>query len=243
MQLFLQYLCASALRLQKRILMKKNYISNSEESIRMFKSNLLEILSKVHFSVPLFIYIPAIIFFSWQSFRQGTGGWEFIAFFAIGLFVWTITEYVLHRFIFHYYPSSGWGRRIHFIFHGVHHDYPRDKKRLVMPPSASIPLAALFYFLFSLFFPAARLYAFFPGFLLGYLIYDMMHYAMHHYNFKSTIMKKIKQHHMLHHYQDASKGFGVSSSLWDIVSGSGFPKKETGKKTQGADNIKITVAE
>jgi sterol desaturase/sphingolipid hydroxylase (fatty acid hydroxylase superfamily) len=136
----------------------------------------------------------------------------------------------MHRFVFHYYPTSQWGQRIHFIFHGVHHDFPKDKKRLVMPPSASIPLAALFYFIFSLVLAQVNLYAFFPGFLLGYLMYDMMHYAMHHYNFKSGIMKKVKQHHMLHHYQDPTKGFGVSSSLWDEIMRSQFarkPKEET----------------
>lgn len=204
--------------------MKKNYVSNSEESTRMFKSNLFESLSKVHFTVPLFIYIPVIGFFSYKAFNEGIGLAGFVLYFLIGLLVWSATEYTLHRFIFHYHPSSKIGQRIHFIFHGVHHDYPRDKKRLVMPPSASIPLATLFYFLFSLMFSPVRLYAFFPGFLLGYLIYDMLHYAMHHYNFKSGIMKRIKQHHMLHHYQDPNKGYGVSSSLWDIIMGSGFSR-------------------
>ncbi len=203
--------------------MKKNYISNSEESIKLFKSSLFESLSKVHFAVPLFIYIPVIFFFGYKSFANDIGLAEFALFFSIGLAVWTATEYLLHRFIFHYHPTSEFGQRIHFIFHGVHHDYPRDKKRLVMPPSASIPLATLFYFLFSLFLQQKQLYAFFPGFLLGYLVYDMLHYAMHHYNFKSGIMKKIKQHHMLHHYQNPEKGFGVSSSLWDEILRSQFP--------------------
>jgi sterol desaturase/sphingolipid hydroxylase (fatty acid hydroxylase superfamily) len=202
--------------------MKKNYVSNSEESTRMFKSGLFESLSKVHFTVPLFIYIPVIAYFSYRAFASGIGLLNFVLYFLIGLFVWSATEYLLHRFIFHYHPTSKFGQRLHFIFHGVHHDFPRDKKRLVMPPSASIPLAALFYFLFSLVFPSVRLYAFFPGFILGYLIYDMLHYAMHHYNFKSGVMKRIKQHHMLHHYQDPNKGYGVSSSLWDIIMGSGF---------------------
>jgi sterol desaturase/sphingolipid hydroxylase (fatty acid hydroxylase superfamily) len=107
----------------------------------------------------------------------------------------------------------------------VHHDYPKDKKRLVMPPSASIPLAVLFYYLFSLIFTQVHLYAFFPGFLLGYLTYDMMHYAMHHYNSKSGIMKRVKQHHMLHHYQDPNKGFGVSTNLWDEIMRSQFTRK------------------
>ena len=204
--------------------MKKNYVSNSEESIRMFKSSLVESLSKIHFSVPLFIFIPVIIFFSYLALANDIGLTGFALFFLIGLAIWTATEYFLHRFIFHYHPTSAFGQKIHFIFHGVHHDYPRDKKRLVMPPSASIPLATLFYFLFSMFLQQKQLYAFFPGFLLGYLVYDMLHYAMHHYNFKSGLMKRIKQHHMLHHYQNPEKGFGVSSSLWDEILRSQFPK-------------------
>lgn len=207
--------------------MKKNYISNSSESIRMFKSGWMEALSKVHFTVPLYIYVPVIIVFSVLSFRNDIGILPFAGFLFLGLFIWTITEYFLHRYIFHFEPKSKWGLRLHFIFHGVHHDYPKDRMRLVMPPSASIPLAVAFYFLFYFIFPnKAYLYAFFPGFLIGYLIYDMMHYAMHHYNFKSTFWKKIKQHHMLHHYDDSTKGYGVSSALWDIILGSDFPKKK-----------------
>ena len=207
--------------------MKKNYVSNSEESIKLFKSNLFNSLSKVHYTVPLYIFIPAILFIAYKAFSYGISITDFIIYFIGGLIIWTITEYVLHRFVFHYHPTSEFGKKIHFIFHGVHHDYPRDKKRLVMPPSASIPLATLFYFLFSLFLQKQFLFSFFPGFLLGYLVYDMMHYAMHHHNFKHPVLKKIKQHHMLHHYQDASKGYGVSSSLWDVILKSDFEKQPT----------------
>jgi len=193
----------------------------------MFKSSLMESVSKVHFSVPLFIYVPLIGFLIYKSFSQQISVFYFFIYIIGGFFVWTITEYLLHRFIFHYQPTSKLGLRIHFIFHGVHHDYPKDAKRLVMPPSASIPLAILFYFLFSLFFKnTGYLYTFFSGFLAGYLCYDMVHYAIHHYNFKSSIMKRVKQHHMLHHYSDATKGYGVSSSLWDIIFRSGFLKKK-----------------
>jgi len=202
--------------------MKRNYVSNAEDSIRMFRSNIFDSLSKVHFTVPLYIFIPAIAFFSYKALTYRIGLMPFIIYFLAGLVIWTITEYFLHRFIFHYQPSSEWGKKLHFIFHGVHHDYPRDKMRLVMPPTASIPLAAMFYFLFSLVLDQKFLFAFFPGFLLGYLIYDMLHYAMHHHNFKNGILKRIKQHHMLHHYQDPTKGYGVSSSIWDIILKSDF---------------------
>ncbi|HVS94723.1 MAG TPA: sterol desaturase family protein [Mucilaginibacter sp.] len=207
--------------------MKKKYVSNSQESVRMFKSNVLERLSKVHYLVPVFIFVPVILFCIFKAFfMDGMGVLTFFEYFALGLFIWTFTEYVMHRFVFHYAPpDKPWAQRLHFIFHGVHHDYPSDAKRLVLPPSVSIPLATGFYFLFNAILPPHYIFAFFPGFILGYLFYDMTHYAIHHFNFKGSVWKKIKQHHMLHHYQDADKGYGVSSPLWDKVFGSDFIKK------------------
>lgn len=206
--------------------MKKNYVSNSTESVRMFKNDFLESLSKIHFSVPLYIFIPVVIYCTYVAFANHISVGAYIGYFSLGLITWTATEYVLHRFLFHYVPKSKWGLRIHFIFHGVHHDYPKDSKRLVMVPSVSVPLAALFYFLFSLFLAKINLYAFFSGFIVGYLFYDMVHYAIHHANFKNPFWKKIKQHHMLHHYDDPTKGYGVSSALWDKILDSDFPKKK-----------------
>ena len=206
--------------------MKKNYVSNSQESVRMFKSDLLEGLSKVHFTIPLFIFVPVILFFTYKAlFQTPIGFFTFLELFVFGLFVWTFVEYVMHRFLFHYMPDKPWALRLHFIFHGVHHDYPSDAKRLVLPPSVSIPLATGFYFLFKALLPVNYVSGFFPGFILGYLFYDISHYAIHHFNFKGNIWKKIKQHHMLHHYQDPEKGYGVSSPLWDKVFGSDFLKK------------------
>jgi sterol desaturase/sphingolipid hydroxylase (fatty acid hydroxylase superfamily) len=191
----------------------------------MFKSNLLEALSKVPFYVPLIVYIPVIGYCIYRAFETAIGLGTFFGYMLLGLFVWTFTEYILHRFVFHYLPKPKWGQRLHFIFHGVHHDYPSDALRLVMPPSASIPLAIAFYYLFRAMLPVNYIYAFFPGFIVGYLFYDISHYAIHHFNFKANFWKKIKQHHMLHHYQDPTKGYGVSSPLWDKIFRSDFIKK------------------
>jgi len=194
----------------------------------MFKNDMLEALSKVHYLVPVFIFMPVILFcIYWSFFKLAIGILPFIGYFALGLFVWTFTEYVMHRFVFHYAPpDKPWAQRLHFIFHGVHHDYPSDAKRLVLPPSVSIPLATGFYFLFRAILPVGTVFAFFPGFILGYLFYDMTHYAIHHFNFKGNIWKKIKQHHMLHHYQDPDLGYGVSSPLWDKIFDSDFLNKK-----------------
>ncbi|MBC7401342.1 MAG: sterol desaturase family protein [Mucilaginibacter sp.] len=206
--------------------MAKNFISNSQESTRMFKSDLLEVLSKVHYLVPVFIFVPVILVSTYLAlFVKSIGIVTYFEFFLIGLFVWTFTEYIMHRFVFHYVPKNKIGLRLHFIFHGVHHDYPSDAKRLVLPPSVSIPLATAFYFLFDAILPANYIFGFFPGFILGYLFYDISHYAIHHFNFKGNIWKKIKQHHMLHHYQAPERGFGVSSPLWDKIFRSDFVKK------------------
>jgi 4-hydroxysphinganine ceramide fatty acyl 2-hydroxylase len=207
--------------------MKKNYVSNSQESVRMFKSDLLESLSKVHFTVPIFIFVPVILYCTYRAlFQTPIGIVTYFELFILGLFIWTFVEYIMHRFVFHYMPpDKPWAMRMHFIFHGVHHDYPSDAKRLVLPPSVSIPLATCFYFLFKAILPPNDVFGFFPGFILGYLIYDISHYAIHHFNFKGNIWKKIKQHHMLHHYQDPGKGYGVSSPLWDKIFRSDFIKK------------------
>ena len=208
--------------------MAKNFVSNKDETVRMFKSDFFEAFSKVHFTVPLYIYVPVIAFFLYRSIGEFHLSFiDIVVYILFGAFIWTITEYTLHRFIFHFPAKSEFGKKIHFIFHGVHHDYPSDSKRLVMPPSVSIPLAVLFYFLFNAILGEVLVAPFFVGFIIGYLAYDLTHYAIHHYNMHNKFWLAIKNHHMKHHFQDSEKGFGVSSPLWDKVIGTDFPKKES----------------
>jgi sterol desaturase/sphingolipid hydroxylase (fatty acid hydroxylase superfamily) len=148
----------------------------------------------------------------------------FIGSCILGLLAWTLTEYIMHRFVFHFEPKSAVGKRLHFLFHGVHHDYPNDAMRLVLPPSMSIPLATGFYFLFHALLPVTYMDGFFATFLAGYLVYDISHYALHHSKFNNRFWKKLKHHHMQHHYADPTKGYGVSSALWDKIFRSDFEK-------------------
>lgn len=210
--------------------MPKNFVSNKDETVRMFKNDFLEALSRVHPSVPLIIYVPVILYMFYLSvFTYSIGFLSIIGLFVFGIFIWTITEYLLHRFIFHWELKSKIGAKIHFIFHGVHHDYPSDSRRLVMPPSVSIPLAVLFYFLFRALIGEISVFPFFAGFLTGYLFYDITHYAIHHFNMHSKFWLMIKNHHMRHHYLDSHKGYGVSTPIWDIIVGTNFPPKSSEK--------------
>ena len=132
----------------------------------------------------------------------------------LGVFLWTLAEYVGHRFLFHYDPKGERMQAIFFTFHGVHHAQPQLKTRLVMPPAVSIPAAIVFYLLFSLVFGVllgmpqwvAPIYS---GFILGYLCYDMIHYATHHFPMRSRAMKYLKRYHMMHHFKTPNARFGV----------------------------------
>ncbi len=167
--------------------------------------------------VPALIYVPVIALLIVLGANDGQGALEIIGLFIAGTFIWTLTEYWLHREIFHWDPDNAVGHRLHFIIHGVHHDHPNDKMRLVMPPGASIPLAALFFGLFWLIFGLPTAYPLFAGFLLGYLTYDYMHYYLHHAVPRSKLGKRLREQHMRHHFQDHRFGYGVSSPLWDAV--------------------------
>ena len=184
----------------------------------MFKSDFLELFSKIHFVTPLILFVPVVAFFIYKSiFVFHLGVVSILLLIVAGIFVWSLTEYLMHRFLFHYHPTSNFGKRLHFIFHGVHHDYPNDAKRLVMAPAVSIPLAFLYYYLFCFLIGEQFVAPFFSGFVSGYLFYDMTHYAIHHLTFKSGLWMRIKKHHMVHHYKDDHNGYGVSSKFWDII--------------------------
>jgi len=198
--------------------MAKLFVSNKDESARIFKSDFLEKFTKVHWSVPLWLFVPITGYFLFRSYAWlGVSIPMIILLFIAGAFVWTFTEYMLHRFLFHYHPTSKLGKRLIFMFHGVHHDYPNDSMRLVMPPSVSLPLAALFYLLFRLILGPVNVAPFFAGFLLGYLFYDITHYALHHFGIKKKFWLELKQHHMNHHFKSPEEGFGVSQSWWDTI--------------------------
>lgn len=145
--------------------------------------------------------------------------------FMSGMFFWTLAEYGIHRFAFHYKPTTATGKKISYMFHGNHHHFPRDKERLFMPPVPSIIIASIFFGLFYL-LSGKHAFAFFPGFMLGYLLYGSMHFAIHAYAPPFRWLKPLWRNHHLHHYKDEDKGFGVSTTLWDRIFGTMFDLKK-----------------
>jgi len=209
--------------------MPAKFVSNKDETIPLFKSPWLERLSHIHPATPAVVFLPVAGWFLWQGLQDGS--WLMAAGLVIaGLFIWTLTEYSLHRWVFHYQPTTDLGKNLHFLMHGVHHDYPQDHTRLVMPPPVSIPLAAAFGLAFSLLF-GAQYEAIFAGFLVGYVIYDTTHYATHHWKMQSPVGRFLREYHLRHHFRDDDLGYGVSSPLWDYVFGTVATRTRADRQT------------
>lgn len=197
-----------------------------QEPVRLFKSDLLEFLTHVTPQVVLIIWLPVVTAFAvagalhWPT--NVSPLWYPIAFMFGLTLLWTLMEYLLHRFVFHFKPRNRTQRQLVFLFHGVHHYQPHVKTRLVMPPAVSVPMACFFYGLFRLVLDdlLGMSYLVAPmiaGTILGYVSYDMIHYATHHLPMKGRVLKFLKRHHMEHHYKTPTARFGVSTNLWDEV--------------------------
>lgn len=199
----------------------------SETPIRLFKSDFMEFFTHIHPAVVVAIWSPVIVYFFVKAISAKVPGssWVYIPVcFLCGLAFWTFAEYTLHRFLFHFKPRNPRQERISFLFHGVHHAQPQCKTRLVMPPIVSIPMGLLFYGLFNLVLGTLLhvphwIAPTFSAALLGYLLYDLTHYATHHFPMRNGYFRFLKRYHMQHHFKTWNARFGVTSPVWDKVFG------------------------
>jgi sterol desaturase/sphingolipid hydroxylase (fatty acid hydroxylase superfamily) len=175
-------------------------------------------MTRVQPATPALIFGPVIgmlaAFSLWSISSE-----EAAALFAGGWLLWTLCEYWTHRIVFHYEPEDGFGARLHWMIHGVHHDHPNDPRRLVLPPVLSVPFGAAFVALFVGVLGATGGCAFGAGFVTGYLAYDMVHFALHHHRPRGRLPRLMHQLHMRHHFEDEHCGFGVSAPWWDVLFG------------------------
>jgi hypothetical protein len=178
----------------------------------MFESAWLERLSIAHPAVPFAVYAPAGVWFAWRALASGSTPARVAGGYLAGLFIWSLLEYVAHRASFHHAPSSRLQLAFGYLMHGVHHAYPDDSRRWVMPLGVTVPIATVLYLLVGRLAPAA-----FAGFLHGYLTYDLLHYFIHRGRLPTPLGRFLRQYHMTHHYATPDRHFGVSSPLWDVM--------------------------
>jgi sterol desaturase/sphingolipid hydroxylase (fatty acid hydroxylase superfamily) len=185
----------------------------------MFENDVLDRFSRCHPLVVPALYIPGVLFALAEGVYRAKLGWSAtIALFATGFVCWSLVEYWLHRVVFHFEGESILSQRLHFLAHGVHHRWPHDKYRLVMPPGVSLPLYVGVMTLFLLAFGPAG-WAVHAGFVFGYAHYDITHWWIHHGKPKTAYGRRLRQHHFLHHFKESNARFGVSSQFWDRVFG------------------------
>ena len=204
--------------------MADNHIKPKNNGTKvLFNNPVIERLSRTHISLPLiFFSIISSYLIYYGVTVLGMNGLHIAWLFVVGLLIFSLIEYLMHRYLFHLTPSTPKRQEIAYKIHGVHHDYPKDKDRLAMPIPVSMILAAGFYFFFK-FVMGNLVYGFLPGFFMGYASYLWVHYMVHAFQPPKNWFKILWVHHGIHHYKQQDRAFGVSSPLWDVIFGT-MPK-------------------
>jgi sterol desaturase/sphingolipid hydroxylase (fatty acid hydroxylase superfamily) len=188
-------------------------------SKQLFNNPILEKLSRTHIAVPItvfFVYASALLY--WSITHTSLSAGITIGMFLTGAISFTLVEYMVHRYVFHMNTYTKWRAKFQYTVHGVHHEFPKDKERLAMPPLLSITLATVLLLLFRLVL-GDLVFSFLPGFLVGYAYYLAVHYLVHVYQPPKNFLKALWVNHAVHHYKHGEYIFGVSSPLWDYVFG------------------------
>ena len=183
---------------------------------RMFDQNFFEWFSHIHPLSLVVVYVPASAFFLWYGLTSGLSASWSAMLFAAGWFGWTLLEYLIHRFSFHYVPRGPIGMFYAYMIHGVHHAFPEDNRRWLVPPIISASISALIGLALRASF-GVNYPPIFAGGMLGYLIYDLSHYAMHRGRSRFAFFNLLRQRHLQHHYATPERWFGVSTPLWDYI--------------------------
>ncbi len=185
----------------------------------LFQNPILEKLTRTHIAVPLsifLIYAMSLLFWSIKHTLLPT--WLTVSMFILGFFIFTWVEYITHRYLFHMSTFTAARAKIQYLIHGVHHEFPKDKDRLAMPPLLSVTIATLLLLVFRLILGDLA-FSFLPGFLVGYAAYLGIHYMVHVFQPPKNIFKILWINHSIHHYKHGEHVFGVSSPLWDFIYG------------------------
>jgi len=199
----------------------------SQGTKQLFKSPVLEKLSRTHISIPLFIFTTfsgALLY--WSITHTTLSALQTTLMFLLGVVSFSWVEYTVHRHVFHMTTYNKFREKAQYVMHGVHHEFPKDKDRLAMPPLLSVTISTILLLLFRLVLGDLA-FSFLPGFLVGYAAYLSIHYIVHAFPPPKNIFRKLWINHGMHHYKNGDIIFGVSSPLWDYIYGTMKDKKSS----------------
>ncbi len=209
---------------------QKKFVSNENVSPSLFENKWLDRLTRTHVAIPVtmfFLYALGLIYYS--KIATALSNWQIAGLFFGGWFLFTFAEYMFHRYLYHIEPTTEFRKNFSYKAHGVHHDYPKDKQRLAMPPWLSVLIGTFLLFVFELVLSSYS-FATLAGFMTGYAFYLLVHYTVHIFRPPNNFLKELWVNHAIHHYKDNTIMFGVSSPIWDYVFGT-LPKDKGMKRT------------
>jgi len=213
---------------------KKMFISKKDMPETHLKKKVVSNIYLTNYKVPFFIYGPTVIAMSiYALFFIQTPLALFLAYFLIAIPLWTLFEYLSHRYVLHAKPKSAFWQKIVYSVHKGHHDYPNDKRFMLVGLNISIPALFIFYGL-SYVALGSLCHSFMAGWVATYLFYDWLHFAVHNYNFNNKLYKVYQRHHIEHHFLDSDKNFGFITLLWDEVFKTKLNKEEKIEKMREA---------
>jgi len=182
----------------------------------LFDQSLFERFAVASPLLPILCYAPIGFWLPWRTWQRGHDLVAVMSAYVLGLVAWSLLEYIAHRGAFHHDPQTPGQVAYGYVVHGVHHAYPDDSRRWMLPLVVSLPIAVALFALFHLAFGALGDAAF-GALMHGYLVYDLLHYFIHKGKMPTRLGRYLRQYHLAHHYATPDRHYGVSSPLWDVV--------------------------
>ena len=186
-----------------------------DQRLVLFESTWLEkltVVSAFWFVVTWSVMLPLVAIAGWGAVAPLTG----LGLAAVGLVTWSLFEYAVHRYLFHWNTQRPWAKRLIFLLHGNHHAQSDDRLRNLMPPILSIPIALSIWAMFVAVIGPAGTWLFL-GFIVGYVAYDLVHYACHQWPMRGALGLALKRHHMRHHHVDEEMNYAITGIFWDRI--------------------------
>ncbi len=196
---------------------EKLFLTNKDMPAERLESEVFPYFYVTNPHIPFYIFTPFVIAFLFISiFHINLNTKQILISLTASLAFWTIFEYAMHRYLFHWKPESPFFKKLLYTIHHGHHDYPNDGKLMLVGPVISVPAFLLFSGI-SYLLIGNYSFSFMAGIATCYMFYDWLHFASHNYNFDNKIFQKLKVHHMRHHYEDNEKNFAFTTLIWDII--------------------------
>ncbi|QDH13421.1 hypothetical protein E3E12_03490 [Formicincola oecophyllae] len=197
-------------------------LSRHAPPVQIFQARWLERLTYMSFRVWI-VFWGLMMVGTWTFCLVTVPFLPLLGWALVGMGAWLVTEYVCHRWPFHFKTEIPALKRMVYIIHGNHHVQPRHPLRTLMPLVVSIPfglgVAGVCAWIGG---EAGK--GMFAGFLSGYFMYDAVHYGTHNWPMEKGWAAFLRRHHAVHHYAEQNTNFHISFPVMDYLLGSDFTR-------------------